>query len=351
MVVSVIKCKTERTEEFFRAPMLGQPLLIAEAGVAHFGSLERAFELVDMAFEADFDCVKFQHFNIDLLVHRQQAQFWYDRLSDRCLRDEEIIEVAAYATKRGIAFACTGHELQALKFLNENIELPFIKLGSGEWRNLELLDYGITTDLPILISTGMHSHGDVSYIERYCGEKASNPKRIFFLNCVTDYPTLLADVNLGFLQEKILGSPYIWGHSDHCESNLACISAITLGARIIERHIALERDTPNAQDWRVSSMPDNANSFVRECRDIFSALENSKKPTEEEVLSREWAAKSPYVTGDKVVGEVLTKADIQFVRPYFGTSPMEISDLFGMPVSRTYKDGDAFDIDLNKEKP
>jgi N,N'-diacetyllegionaminate synthase len=322
---SVINCQTDRTYEFFATPSRGQPLLIAEAGVGHFGKIERAFALIDLAKSAEFDVVKFQHYNPSELISKNHSPEWYERLGSRTLTDSEFKTVAEYAQDRGIALMCTAHEPVALKFLIENFELPALKIGSGEWRCRELTQICMDVDTPLVISTGMHSDNDVTDLEKFVATRR-NSSPVFFLNCVSSYPTALNRINMKFLVDKINFGVNIWGHSDHCSSPIGCYVAISHGARIIERHVSLEADVPNAQDWKVSSMPSDALEFTRSCRAVYEMMRNDEKPIAEEIPSLSWAAKSPYLVRELGAEDITSIEDVKYLRPFYGLPPIDFEN-------------------------
>ena len=113
---------------------------------------------------------------------------------------------------------------------------------------------------PLIISTGMHDIEDIKEIIKICNESQCN--EISLLHCVSSYPTPYDQVNLRAMNHisSVFNGPV--GYSDHTEDHMASLAAVAMGAKIIERHITIERNIPNAQDWRVSSGPENFPSLI-----------------------------------------------------------------------------------------
>lgn len=300
--------------------------IIAEAGVAHFGSMEKALALVDLAVSAKADAVKFQVFKTEELISTESEE-WIDRLKPKELPFNAFREIRDYCSDKGILFFATAHDEPSLEYL-ETLKIPLYKIGSGELGNLPFIKKIALKGKPIILSTGMYSLEDVGKALSVFQE-AGNPD-LAILHCITSYPTPPADVNL-----KAIGSIFeqldvITGYSDHTQGIHFPVSAVALGARVIEKHISLDFNVPNAQDWKVACGPDDLHLMIGQIRDIEQGLGSGvKNPTESEQNSLSWALKSLVAARDISKGEVITRALLQAKRPGNGISPEHIDDVIG----------------------
>lgn len=301
--------------------------VIGEAGVNHFGSMEKAFALIDLCVKAGADAVKFQHFKTDRLVG-PSAQEWRDRLRSKELQNEDVLRLRDHAAKRGIMFLCTGHDEEALDFLDREAGVPAFKIGSGEVGNWPWLTSIAKRGKPIILSTGMYGMADVEAAVSAVAQGGGN--RLALLHCVTSYPTDPKDANLSAMAQLKSIFPGPVGYSDHTVGTAVPLAAVALGARIIEKHITLDRDVPNAQDWKVSCDADSFPRFVAEIREIEAALGGGvKAPTESEQCSIAWARKSLTASRDIPAGTVLSKEHLIAQRPGNGIPPSRESELLG----------------------
>lgn len=300
---------------------------IAEAGVAHFGSLEKALNLVDMAADAGADAVKFQMFDVEDLVSSASLE-WKQRLKSRQLRREDFYVIQEYCSEKAILFLCTAHDLPSVDFLHQNMRVPAFKVGSGEVGNIPYLRRIASLGLPVIVSTGMHQMVDIQNVLDIFRE-ADNPQLVL-LHCVTGYPVAPSNANLMAIPMFRERFCTITGYSDHTAGTHIALAAVALGALVIEKHISLDFDVPDAHDWKVSCGPHNLASFLRELRDIENALGNGlKELTQQEQESLRWARKSLVAACDIHPGVQITGDMVQLKRPGTGLSAAELPQILG----------------------
>ena len=312
--------------------------VIAEAGVAHFGDINKAFQLLDMALEAQADVFKLQHYKIDDLYH-EDALEWKNRLRGRELSDEDVIRIKERCDNYGITFMCTGHTESVLDFLDYEVNVPAFKIGSGELHNWDYLRNIARRRKPILLSIGMYNLDDIkkaiSVIED-CDNDA-----LSILHCVTNYPANPADINLLFMKSigDFFGGPV--GYSDHTEGTAIPLAAVALGANVLEKHITLEKNVPNAQDWKVSCDPSNFKNFVRDIRQIEISLGKPEKIiSDKELTSVSWARKSLVAKNFISMNEVVEKSMFLVQRPGTGLSPSYLDIIQGKVAARDINPGE-----------
>lgn len=308
--------------------------IIAEAGLSHFGDEGKAYKLVDLAADAGADAVKFQIFDVDQMISNELSD-WKKRLSSRSLDYEAFLRIRNYCNVKNIIFFATPHDKKSLSFLNE-INLPVIKIGSGEVGNLSFYKQAASYNKPIIFSVGMFHHKQVEEVLNiFQTEKNSN---IALLHCVTDYPASYSDIsleNIKYLNKKF---NVITGYSDHTKGFHIPLASIAMGAKIIEKHITLDYFVPNAQDWKVSCGPSNFKKFVKQVRDIEKALTlRLDGPTEREKINSLWAKKSLVSSKDLLKGHLIVKQDLMEKRAGNGISPSNINFVLGKRLKRNIK--------------
>lgn len=300
--------------------------VIAEAGVAHFGSMDKAYALVDMAKKAGADAVKFQIFDTDELISPVSKE-WQDRLRPRELPYESFAEIKRHCDNTDIMFLATAHDEKSLEFL-ESLDVPAYKIGSGEVKNWPFFRKIALKNKPIIFSTGMFSETEIN--DALSTIQACGNKDIAILHCVTSYPTDPENVNL-------LSIPYIdntfdvvTGYSDHTAGFHFPLAAVSLGAQVVEKHISLDFNIPNAQDWKVSCDSESLVEMIRQIRDIESGLgTETVKVSHQEKNSIDWARKSIVVSRDIEKGIYLTEDMLTTKRPGTGIPPSEITKIIG----------------------
>jgi len=306
----------------------GSPcFIIAEGGVNHFGDIDKAFALIDLATDAGADAFKTQHFKTDLLVG-PSAPDWRERLRSKELPDEAILRMRDYCEKRGITFLCTPHDEAALAFLEEEVGVPGYKIGSGEVENWPYLARIAALGKPVLLSTGMYKLDQIDEAAKAMADAGCSELAV--LHCITSYPADPSVINLAVMAQIREFHPGPVGYSDHTEGTAVPLAAVALGANIIEKHITIDRNVPNAQDWKVSCDPSNLAQFIADIREIESARGGMPKIVDgAEHAAILWARKSLTAVREIAAGTEIKKEDIVAQRPGSGLPPSRISDLIG----------------------
>ncbi len=306
--------------------------IIAEAGVSHFGSEEKAYKLVDMAADAGADAVKFQVFDVDAMIAKESSD-WKERLGSRQLPYETFERIQRYCMEKNITFFATAHDEPSLEFLMD-LDVPVYKIGSGEVGNWPYMKRIAEIGKPVIFSTGMYRQ---EQIDEALNELAKTGNRdIAVLHCVTDYPAPVNDISLGNM--KLIRDTFqvITGYSDHTVGFHIPLASVALGASIVEKHITLDYNIPNAQDWKVSCGPDNLDIFVKQVREIEATLTTRiSGPTENEKNSILWAGKSLVMKHEIPKGKVITESDLSAKRPGSGISPSQINEVLGHRAKNT----------------
>lgn len=300
--------------------------IVAEAGVAHFGSEEKALRLVDLAVESGADAVKFQIFDVKALI-APELMSWRERLGSRQLPYDAFTRIKAYCVGRGIPFLATAHDDPSLDFL-ASLDVPAYKVGSGEVGNWPFLKRIASLGKPVIVSTGMYASEQIGEALDTLAE--SGQRDVALLHCVTRYPTPPSEAalgNLALLRERF---DAVVGYSDHTRGFHVPLAAVALGAKIIEKHITLDFDVPDAQDWKVSCGPSDLGRFVSELREVEASLgSKSDGPSDAERENKVWATKSLVTARPISAGTIMTSADLTAKRPGTGVPPSRIAEVIG----------------------
>jgi len=300
--------------------------IIAEAGVSHFGNINKAFMLVDAAVDAGADAVKFQIFKTEEMISVESPE-WIARMKPKELPLSAFIEIRDYCKEKGIIFFATAHDPKSFEELTQ-IDPPCIKIGSGEVQNYEFYRLAALYRKPIILSTGMFLKDNIIQVLKVLAE--SGCSEVALMHCVTEYPTPPGDINLRMIQTLKSLFPGPVGYSDHAATYDIAAASVLLGANLIEKHITLEKNIPDAQDWKVSCTPGELVEFVSSVRRLEAALGKGEfKLTDGEKKSMRWARKSIVAARDIQEGEVINKDDITFKRPGTGISPANVESVVG----------------------
>ena len=305
--------------------------VIAEAGVSHFGDMDLARQLVKLAATAGANAFKTQFFDVDALIARGATE-WRERLRPRNLTLDQARELKKMCDSLGILFMATAHDTTRISWLEE-LDVPAVKVGSGERSNPAFLRRLASLKKPMIVSTGMYREPDIIEAVEACA--AGGCDRLALLHCVTSYPTSTNEVNLKAMDrlQEIFPGPV--GYSDHTADGLAVLAAVARDASVVEKHITILRDVPNAQDWKVSAGPENFAALVSDIRRVEALLGHGRKePAPCEVAGATWALKSLVAARDLPAGQVLTVADLIAKRPGDGIPPNQLERVLGRVLKR-----------------
>ena len=336
---------------------LNKVTIIAEAGVNHNGNIKIAFDLIDAAVEAGADIIKFQTFNPEKLVtkYSKKAEYQiknignfdkqdqYSMLKNLQLSIEDHKSLISRCKKYGIEFLSTGFDLESLEFLN-SLELKRFKIPSGEITNLPYLRKIAEFKKPIILSTGMSNLDEIKASLNIFFDKGFSCKDITLLQCTTEYPAPIDEINLkvmNLFQEKFKVDV---GLSDHSEGIEVALAAAALGAKVIEKHITLDKKLPGP-DHIASLEPDQFKKMVSGIRNILRALGDEKKiVTKSEFKNKDLVRKS--LVAIKVIkkGDLFTENNVGCKRPGHGISPMKIDQIIGQNSKKDFSIDDIIEI-------
>lgn len=317
---------------------IGAPVyIIAEAGVAHFGDPGKAAALVDLAAEAGANAFKTQAYTTNVLISPRLPE-WRERLRTKEVSFEFIARMKERCDRHGLTFMCTAHDRSVVPWLLE-LQVPAFKVGSGERGNLPFLRELAAHGKPMILSTGMYEEHHLR--EAISALSQAGLRQLALLHCVTSYPTPLDQVNLRAMDRMRDLFPGPIGYSDHTSDHRAVLAAVARGASIIEKHITLDFDVPNAQDWKVSCGPDDLATFVKAIREVEVMLGRPDVTVQEcEQPALNWALKSLVATRPLPAGTVIESSHLDAMRPGDGLPPAMLQSVLGRRLKHSLGEGD-----------
>lgn len=349
--------------------------VIAEAGVNHNGQEDLAFQLVDAAADAGADAVKFQTFLADKLATKSVQKARYqkintdpeesqlDMLKRLELPREMYRELQLYAHERGIEFLSTAFDVESLHFLSQ-LNLPLVKVPSGELTNGPLLWQFAKTLKPLVVSTGMASLSEVEQAlaiiaYSYISETEPNSmkdvwaswgspegrvhleEKVTLLHCTSQYPAPLSEINLRAIDSLSCAFGLRVGYSDHSDGTLISIAAVARGASVIEKHFTLSRSLAGP-DHCASLEPSELKKMIADIRALELALGDGMKV----VQRSEWATRA--VAFQQVVanrdikqGEVFTRPDLSTARCGTGLEAIKLWETVGTVANKNFTKGEV----------
>ena len=309
--------------------------IIAEACDNHLGNMEKAKEMIKLAKLAGADAIKFQHHIPDeeMLPNVPMSDNFdiplYEFLKKYSLTIEQHAELKKYCDDIGIQYLCTPFSWQAAKELHE-IGIDAFKIGSGEMTDIPTLKKIAGFGKPMIISTGMCTFEE---IDRTYNELKSRVPLVL-MNCVSEYPPVYEDINLKVINLMMERYPEaIIGHSDHTPDLYTSFAAIALGAKVIEKHVIIDKRQPGP-DQSVSIDFKELAELVEGIRKIEAALGDKKVLHKREEQIRTWAFRSLVTARVIKKGEIISEDMLTSKRPGIGIPSWQIDKVVGKRAAR-----------------
>lgn len=323
--------------------------IIAEAGVNHNGDIDLAKRMIDIASKYNVDAIKFQTFKTENLVSKNakkanyqknttdQNESQFDMIKKLELDIKTHKELIEYCKYKNIMFLSTPFDLESIDLLND-LGLEIFKIPSGEITNLPYLEKIGKLKKKVILSTGMSTLNEIENALDILKENGT--KDITVLHCNTEYPTPMEDVNLNAMntiKEKLNVEV---GYSDHTIGIEVPIAAVSMGAKVIEKHFTLDKNM-EGPDHKASSEPNELKQMVECIRNIEKAMgDGIKKPSKSEMKNIDVVRKSIVAIKKIKTGEIFTEENISIKRPGNGISPMKWYEVLGTLATKDYDEDD-----------
>ncbi len=327
--------------------------VIAEMSANHAGRIENAFEIIEKAAEAGADCVKIQTYTADTLTidckddpylirgglwdgynyyRLYQEAFtpweWQKSLKEKC---EEV----------GVDFLSTPFDFTAVDFL-EDLGVEFYKIASFELIDIPLLEYVAGKGKPIIISCGMGSIQEIGEALAACRKQGND--QVVLLKCCSQYPAQPENMHLSVIpdMQQRFGVPI--GLSDHSFGSLAPVLAVSMGAKVIEKHVCLSREIDNPD----AGFSMEIGEFAAMVKDVRTALTMKGEPTyelTEDELAERRGRRSLVAVQPIQTGELFTRDNVRSIRPAVGIPPKYFESLLGRKAKKGYRFGEGINME------
>ena len=321
--------------------------VIAEIGNNHNGSFDRAIEMIDAASDAGADCVKFQMRNMSSVYRKRSlskqgedlgTEYVLDLLDRFELTQKEHQNIAKYCSKKGVLYMCTPWDSNSIEIL-EGFNVPAYKVASADLTNLPLIDKLVSTNKPIILSTGMSSVEEIQITTNFLNERKAD---FALLHCNSTYPAPFHDINLNWIKQLYTIHPLV-GYSGHERGIAVSLAAVSLGAKIIERHFTFDREM-EGPDHAASLHPKEFKALVKGIRELEEALGDGvvRNISQGEMINRENLAKSLVSSKNLKKGTIIEAKHLKVLSPGQGLSAQYYDQLLGRKVQRDMLEEDYF---------
>lgn len=330
---------------------MSKPIIIAEAGVNHNGSIKIAKKLIDVAKIAGADYVKFQTFEAEKLTTKKakladyqkknlkQNRSQYQMLKKLELKKKDHKNLINYCKRKKIKFLSTAFDLESLEFLVKKCKIDCIKIPSGEITNLPLLEKAASLKKKIFLSTGMSNLSEISLAIKILNKNGCKKKDITVLHCTTNYPAKPDELNLAALKLFKKKFKINVGYSDHSLGILAPIIALSYGASVIEKHFTLNKNL-KGPDHKASLEPKELKEMVENIKRASLMIGKELKIISQAEKKNKQIARKSIVAKKRInKGEKFTRFNLTCKRPGNGISPMNWYKVIGKKAKK------KFDID------
>jgi sialic acid synthase SpsE len=323
---------------------------IAEIGANFDGSIEKAKRLIDAAKQAGADCAKFQTFKTEKIVSEggfskmnlKGVHGSWGRTVSEVFKDAEFpiewhLEISDYCKKVGIDFSTSPYFKEAVDLCME-LDVPFIKIGSGEITWLEMLEYIAKQGKPLMLATGDATMSEIDEAVRTI--EAAGNRDLILMQCITNYPSKIDSANVNVLKTYQLAFDILTGYSDHSPGPVVALASVVLGGRVIEKHFTLDK-TDKGPDHPHSMTMLEFKQMVDYVREIERAMGSTRKEVVDEERETVFVQRRGlYAKNDIVKGQTLTTDDINVLRPAIGIQPKFKDVIIGREASTNIKKGD-----------
>jgi len=329
--------------------------IIAEVSANHNQNIDIARQTVIAAAEAGVDAVKFQTYTPDTLTFNSDSEIFqiehgtawdgrtlYSIYSEGYMPWEWHQELFELARSLGLDAFSSPFDPSAVDFL-ANLNVPAFKIASFEIVDIPLIRHVARQGRPVLISTGIASETDVAAAVTACREEGND--QLIVLKCTSAYPAPPQDLNLRTIPTIAKTFDVIPGYSDHTMTSTAAIAAVTLGARVLERHITLDRDA-GGLDSGFSTSASEFKELVEQIRELESGLGISTFELSEAGKRSRRFSRSLFVVEDASAGDVVTTENVRSIRPNNGLHPKFLPEILGRTFSTNVSAGTPLTMEL-----
>lgn len=328
--------------------------IIAEMSANHAGSFERAKEIVHAAKESGADCIKIQTYTPDTITINCDNEYFH--VDNGTWAGENLYRLyqKAYtpwewqaalkeeADRIGIDFLSTPFDRSAADFL-EDIDIECYKIASFELVDIPLIEYVASKKKPIIMSTGMATLGEIEDAVR--AVRSMGNEQLILLRCASAYPAITNEMNLKTMVNMGETFQVPVGLSDHSMGSIGAVTAVALGASVIEKHFCLGREIENP-DSTFSMNPEEFGQMVADIRQAEKAIGTICYGPSEQERGNIIFRRSIFCVKDIRRGEPITEQNIQVIRPGYGIAPKYYKEILGQTALVDIKRGTPLKMEM-----
>ena len=320
--------------------------VIAEIGINHCGKLSIAKKLISVAKKAGADAVKFQTFKTEKLIRDNEPLMSYQsnnmkkiktnqfQMLKKCeLNHAQHKKLFLDCKKKKIEFFSTPYDIDSANDLS-NLGVKTIKVASTDITNVPFIKKLFKLKKKLIISTGATNLKELSLIIKMLKIKKKN---VTILHCISYYPTEVSELNLRVIPDYFKRFKLKVGFSDHSLSLIAGAVAVSVGAKVIEKHITLDKNL-EGPDHKASMEPDEFNIYVKNIRETEKILGNKKRNlSKNESDVKKTMQKSIFLNKDKKKNDIINKHDLVIMRPATSIKPYNLEKIIGKRIKLNKK--------------
>lgn len=329
--------------------------IIAELSANHMNDFDIAVKTIEAIAESGADAVKFQTFTPDTITlncdneyfHIKQGTVWdgqllYDLYEDAYMPWDWQPKLKKIAEDLGLIVFSSPFDKTSVDFL-EDMDVPAYKIASFEITDIPLIKYVASKNKPIIISTGIAEKEDIELAIETCLKEEND--KIAILKCTSSYPAPYEEINLKTINDMEKKFNTTVGLSDHTLGDEIAIAAVTLGAKIIEKHFILDKKL-GGPDCEFSMEPQEFKKMVTAIRNTEKALGTVSYNLSDKTRKNREFSRSLFVVKNIKKGELITEENVRSVRPGFGLHPKYLEEVLGKKAKKDLEKGTPFKRDF-----
>lgn len=333
---------------------MNKTFIIAEMSANHNQHKDVAIETIRAAKKAGADAIKIQTYTADTLTLNcnkpdfvlgkglWEGETYYSLYQKAYTPWEWHKEIFHVAKEEGLVCFSTPFDKTAVDFL-EDLGNPIYKIASFEITDIPLIKYTAQKQKPIILSTGIAMEEDIRLALDTI--YAEGNKDVTLLKCTSAYPAPIEDANLLTIPDMKQRFGVKVGVSDHTEGSVVPMTAVALGAEVVEKHFIIDRSI-GGPDSDFSMNAEEYKAMVDNVRNVEKALGNIYYPTDPTKIKGREFSRSLYVAKDMKAGDVITEQNVRSVRPGYGLHPKHLNDICGKKVNRDLEMGERISFDV-----